>query len=82
MLKTLWKMLGRQTLCGAALLTVANLVQAQVGLPTIPQAPLMPAVAQDAPKNQLLLPVAAQEPAPALGVPSVTPAAPVVAPGS
>jgi phosphate-selective porin OprO/OprP len=82
MLKTLWKMLGRHTLCGAALLAVANLVQAQGGLPTIPQAPVMPAAVQNAPKSQLLLPVAAQEPAPVLGVPSVTPAAPVVSPSN
>ncbi len=38
MLRTFLRMLGRSALCGAALLTVANLVQAQVGLP-IPQPP-------------------------------------------
>src|SRR5262245_46327078 len=37
MLTAIWNMLGRHTLCGAALLAVANLVQAQGILPAIPQ---------------------------------------------
>lgn len=70
MLRALWKMLGSSALCGAALLSVANLASAQIGLP-IPQ----PA-AQEAPK----IPPLPAEPVlktPALGVPAETKAASV-----
>jgi phosphate-selective porin len=60
MMRTLWKMLGRHTLCGAALLAGAHLVQAQGSLPPIPQ----PA------KNQPNLQSSASETAPGLGIPS------------
>ena len=85
MLKTIWNMLGQHALCGAALLTVANLVQAQGSLPAIPQPPIMPAVVMDAPKIQPILPISAQEalPTPAtleLGLPTKAVAAPASAP--
>ena len=78
MFQALWKMLGRPALCGAALLTVANLVHAQVSLPTLPQ-PAAPAAV----KNQPIVPVSAQElaaplPPLSLGEPAA-PAAPSAA---
>jgi phosphate-selective porin OprO and OprP len=84
MLRSIWKMLGRHTLCGAALLTVANLAQAQGSLPPIPQPPIMPAVVQNAPTTQPILQVAAQEPAPSLAEPQAPglgqPTSPLVKP--
>jgi phosphate-selective porin OprO/OprP len=61
MFSTFWKVLGQHTLCGAAVLVVANLAQAQGALPPLPQPPIVPAVVQDAPKNQPILQVQAQE---------------------
>jgi phosphate-selective porin OprO and OprP len=58
MLSTLWKVLGQHTLCGAAVLVAANLVQAQgTSLPAIPQPAMLPALTQDAPKGQSIQPV-------------------------
>ena len=86
MFSTFWKWLGQHALCGAALLTVANLVQAQ-GL-AIPQPTIMPPMVQDAPKIQPILPVQVQEPAvpapAAFGVPAIPAnlAAPVATPNA
>jgi phosphate-selective porin OprO/OprP len=80
MLRKLWNMLGRHTLCGAALLTAANLVHGQTSLPSLPQPSLMPADARDAPRSEPIVQVSAQEPAvrqsPGLGAPTATPVAP------
>ena len=87
MLSSFWKVLGQHSLCGAAVLAVANLVQAQGTLPPIPQPLIMPAVVKDAPKNQPILQIQAQESAvptaPGLAVPTDNPfAAPVAPPTS
>src|SRR5215831_3598013 len=79
MLRKLWNMLGRHTLCGAALLTAANLVHGQASLPSLPEPSVVPAVTRDAPRNEPIIRFVAQEPATpqslGLGVPASTPAA-------
>src|ERR1019366_3638137 len=65
MMRTLWKMLGQPTLCGAALLAGATLAQAQGSLPPIPQ----PA------KNQPTAQISVPDMAPGLGIPSEAPVA-------
>lgn len=83
MLSRFWKVLGQHSLCGAAVLAVANLVQAQGTLPPIPQPSIVPAVVKDAPKNQPILQVQTQESRvptpPGLAVPTDNPFAPAFA---
>jgi phosphate-selective porin OprO and OprP len=67
MYRSLWKNLGRNALCGAALLAGASLAEAQ-SLPTIPQTPPVPAAAQKAPalgqpSNPSVVPTVAPAPA-------------------
>ena len=51
-----WKVLGQQAICGAALLTVANLAQAQI-LPTIPQPSQILAIPAVSPKTAASTPI-------------------------
>src|SRR5260370_39810699 len=85
MLRKLWNMLGRHTLCGAALLTAANLVHGQASTPSL-SPPLTPAVTQDAPRDEPIIRISAQEPAvrqsPGLGAPASAPVAPPVTPAA
>jgi len=80
MLRKLWNMLGRHTLCGAALLTAVNLVHGQASQPTFPVPSVVPEVTRGAPRNEQIIRISVQEPAvpqsPGLGVPASTPAAP------
>ena len=82
MMSTLWRMLGRHSLCGVALLAGASLVQAQAQLPTIPT---LPGMAPGAPTNPIQQ-VQAQEPAvksqSSLGVPTTSVVAPAVPPAA
>ena len=80
MMSTLWRMLGRHSLCGVALLAGASLVQAQGQLPMIPT---VPGIAPGAPTNPIQQ---VQEPAiksqSSLGVPVAPAAAPAVPPAA
>jgi phosphate-selective porin len=80
MLRTVWSLLGRQALCGTALLTLASLVQAQGVLPTLPQPSTAPAAAREASKDQSVITFTSQtstgQQTPGLGTPAALPSGP------
>ena len=65
MLRSLWKRLGRQALSGAGLLTVANLVQAQIDVPPLRAPVLVPVAATPTPQSVKSFPASFGAPLPA-----------------
>jgi phosphate-selective porin OprO/OprP len=67
----LWRLLGRPALCGAALLTATNLMQAQPSLQIPQPQQVIPAMAVGVPNSGTIIQTGAQEPAPAPRTPAL-----------